>query len=72
MYKKESEAFLARMMSLLVSSHYKNSPNDLQMMADAPSYKIFVLLGPGKGNTDAGGKDLPDIYSVVLVCIYMN
>jgi N-acetyltransferase 10 len=27
-----SEAFLQRMMSLYVASHYKNSPNDLQLM----------------------------------------
>ncbi|KAL0315799.1 UNVERIFIED_CONTAM: RNA cytidine acetyltransferase 1 [Sesamum radiatum] len=44
-FHKESEIFLQRMMSLLVSSHYKNSPNDLQLMADAPAHHLFVLLG---------------------------
>jgi tRNA(Met) C34 N-acetyltransferase TmcA len=34
-----------RMMALYVSSHYKNSPNDLQLMADAPAHHLFVLLG---------------------------
>lgn len=34
-----------RMMALYVASHYKNSPNDLQLMADAPSHHLFVLLG---------------------------
>lgn len=33
------------MMALYVSSHYKNSPNDLQLMADAPAHHLFVLLG---------------------------
>jgi tRNA(Met) C34 N-acetyltransferase TmcA len=34
------------MVSLYVSSHYKNTPNDLLLMADAPSAELFVLLGP--------------------------
>lgn len=37
--------FWQRMMALYVASHYKNSPNDLQLMADAPSHHLFVLLG---------------------------
>lgn len=37
--------YLQRMMALYVSSHYKNSPNDLQLMADAPAHHLFVLLG---------------------------
>ncbi|KAJ3129195.1 N-acetyltransferase 10 [Nowakowskiella sp. JEL0407] len=41
-----SEAFLQKMMSLYVSSHYKNSPNDLQLMSDAPAHHLFVLLPP--------------------------
>ena len=42
-YHKVSEAFLQRMMALYVSSHYKNTPNDLQMMCDAPAHELFVL-----------------------------
>lgn len=34
-----------RMMALYVASHYKNSPNDLQLIADAPAHHLFVLLG---------------------------
>ncbi|XLT36453.1 hypothetical protein HN873_067745 [Arachis hypogaea] len=44
-YHKDSELFLQRMMALYVASHYKNSPNDLQLMADAPAHHLFVLLG---------------------------
>ena len=62
-YHKASEQFLQRMMSLYVSSHYKNSPNDLQLMSDAPAHHLFVLLGPVKED-----QQLPDILCVIQVC----
>lgn len=34
-----------RMMSLYVASHYKYSPNDLQLLADGPAHQLFVLVG---------------------------
>ncbi|KAL0907551.1 hypothetical protein M5K25_021966 [Dendrobium thyrsiflorum] len=64
-YHKESEIFLQRMMALYVASHYKNSPNDLQLMADAPSHHLFVLLGP----VDESKNQLPDILCVIQVCL---
>eukprot|EP01103_Thecamoeba_quadrilineata_P004897 TRINITY_DN14772_c0_g1_i1.p1 TRINITY_DN14772_c0_g1~~TRINITY_DN14772_c0_g1_i1.p1 ORF type:complete len:1086 (+),score=284.98 TRINITY_DN14772_c0_g1_i1:469-3258(+) len=64
-FHKESEEFLQRMMALYVSSHYKNSPNDLQLMSDAPSHHLFVLLGPVLPNT----KKLPDILAVLQVSL---
>ena len=39
-HHKVSEAFLQRIMSLFVASHYKNSPNDLQLLSDAPGMFI--------------------------------
>lgn len=45
-YHPASEVFLQRMMALYVASHYKNSPNDLQMLSDAPAHHLFVLLPP--------------------------
>jgi N-acetyltransferase 10 len=45
-YHLASEAFLQRMMALFVASHYKNQPNDLQLMSDAPAHHLFVLLPP--------------------------
>jgi N-acetyltransferase 10 len=39
-------------MSLFISSHYKNSPNDLQLLSDSPSHLLFVLLGPLKKTED--------------------
>lgn len=64
-YHKDSELFLQRMMALYVASHYKNSPNDLQLMADAPAHHLFVLLGP----VDETQNRLPDILCVVQVCL---
>ncbi|CAN6442176.1 unnamed protein product [Victoria cruziana] len=64
-YHKESEIFLQRMMALYVSSHYKNSPNDLQLMADAPAHHLFVMLG----KVDESKNQLPDILCVIQVCL---
>lgn len=64
-YHKDSELFLQRMMALYVASHYKNSPNDLQLMADAPAHHLFVLLGP----VDESSNHLPDILCVIQVCL---
>ncbi|TKY48332.1 N-acetyltransferase protein [Spatholobus suberectus] len=64
-YHRDSELFLQRMMALYVASHYNNSPNDLQLMADAPSHHLFVLLGP----VDESKNQLPDILCVVQVCL---
>lgn len=44
-YACYSNLNIQRMMALYVASHYKNSPNDLQLMADAPAHQLFVLLG---------------------------
>ncbi|XP_057528601.1 RNA cytidine acetyltransferase 1 [Amaranthus tricolor] len=64
-YHKDSELFLQRMMALYVASHYKNSPDDLQLMADAPAHHLFVLLGP----VDESKNHLPDILCVIQVCL---
>lgn len=64
-YHKASEMFLQRMMSLYVSSHYKNTPNDLQLMSDAPAHRLYVLLAPvDEKNTTS----LPDVLCVLQVC----
>jgi N-acetyltransferase 10 len=64
-YHKASEAFLHKLMALYVSSHYKNTPNDLQMLSDAPAHHLFCLLGP----VDAARNALPDVLCVVQVCL---
>jgi len=62
-YHPASEVFLQRMMSLYVASHYKNSPNDLQLMSDAPGHALFVLLPPLK----EGDNSLPEPLVVLQV-----
>lgn len=52
-----------QVVSLLVSSHYKNTPNDLLLLADAPAHQLFVLLGP----VDETQNAMPDVLAVVQV-----
>lgn len=57
-------------MSLFVSSHYKNSPNDLQLLSDAPAHAVFVLLGPITQSSDPNAKnDIPDILCAIQVSL---
>jgi N-acetyltransferase 10 len=67
-YHKASESFLQRIMALYVSSHYKNSPNDLQMMSDAPAHHLFCLLPPISQKHRSKGK-LPDVLCFIQVCL---
>ncbi|XP_014253743.2 RNA cytidine acetyltransferase [Cimex lectularius] len=64
-YHKASESFLHKIMALYVSSHYKNSPNDLQLMSDAPAHHLFCLLGP----VDPKQTTLPEVFCVIQVCL---
>ncbi|CEG39118.1 n-acetyltransferase 10 [Plasmopara halstedii] len=67
-YHKLSEGFLQRLMALYVSSHYKNQPNDLQLLSDAPAHHLFALLGPGAEAQGNAGQ-LPDVLCVVQVAL---
>lgn len=49
------------MVALYVASHYRNTPNDLLLMADAPAHHLFVLLGPHDPTINA----IPDILAVI-------
>ncbi|KAM7435703.1 N-acetyltransferase 10 [Porites harrisoni] len=64
-YHKASEVFLQRLMALYVASHYKNTPNDLQLLSDAPAHHIFCLLGP----VDPAQNILPEVFCVLQVCL---
>lgn len=59
-----AESLLQRIWALYTSAHYKNSPNDLQMLSDAPAHRLFVLLGPQASTTKG---NLPDVLCVVQV-----
>lgn len=63
-HHKASEAFLQQFMSLLVSSHYKNTPDDIQLMSDAPAHRLFVLLGP-----ESQSDSIPDLLCIVQVAL---
>ncbi|KAJ3127246.1 N-acetyltransferase 10 [Physocladia obscura] len=71
-YHKVSEAFLQRMMSLYVASHYKNSPNDLQLMSDAPAHHLFVLLPPINQVSTGGTSTLPEPLVVIQIALEGN
>ncbi|RMZ85057.1 hypothetical protein DV738_g165, partial [Chaetothyriales sp. CBS 135597] len=60
-----SEQFLQQMMALYVASHYKNSPNDLQLMSDAPAHQLFVLIPPLKEDATT----LPEPLCVLQVAL---
>jgi N-acetyltransferase 10 len=60
-----SENFLHQMMALYVASHYKNSPNDLQLMSDAPAHQLFVLVPP----IDEEATKLPEPLCVIQVAL---
>jgi N-acetyltransferase 10 len=62
-YNPAAEKFLQKMMALYVASHYKNTPNDLQLMSDAPAHQLFVLVAPAEENK------LPEPLCVIQVAL---
>ncbi|XP_038218935.1 RNA cytidine acetyltransferase [Zerene cesonia] len=64
-YHKAAEAFLHRLVAIYVASHYKNSPNDLQLLADAPAHCLFVLLAP----TPPRATSMPEVLCVIQLCL---
>ncbi|XP_048481373.1 RNA cytidine acetyltransferase [Plutella xylostella] len=67
-YHKAAEALLHRIQAVCVASHYKNSPNDLQLLADAPAHCLFVLLAPTPPNCTA----IPEVLCVIQMCFEGN
>jgi len=63
-YHRVAEDLLQQMMSLYISSHYKNQPNDLQLMSDAPAHHLFVLLPP----VDHSTTKMPEPICVIQAC----
>ncbi|GIM12120.1 hypothetical protein Vretimale_15547 [Volvox reticuliferus] len=64
-YHKASEKFLQQMVALFVASHYKNTPNDLLLMSDAPAHQLFVLLAP----VDQSSNTMPHILAAAQVAL---
>jgi N-acetyltransferase 10 len=61
----EPDIHFLQFLSLLIDVHFcsQNSPNDLQMMSDAPAHHLFCLLGP----VDPNQKSLPEVLVVIQV-----
>ncbi|CAD5206671.1 unnamed protein product [Bursaphelenchus okinawaensis] len=64
-YHRAAELFLSKVMSIFVSAHYKNNPNDLQMLSDAPSQHLFVLMSPVSNEST----DVPDVLAVAQIVL---
>lgn len=45
-YHAISEKFLKELISIFVTSHYKNTPDDIKILSDEPNHHMFVLLSP--------------------------
>lgn len=71
-YHPVSEVFLQKIVALFVASHYKNQPNDLQLMADAPGCEVFVLLPPLDDAKNSETQTLPTPLAVVQVALEGN
>jgi N-acetyltransferase 10 len=64
-HHKGTEKFLRRLMSLFVSSHYKNSPDDLMLMSDAPKHQVLAFLPP----VAPGDEALPEVYVAIQIAL---
>ncbi|KAE9368617.1 DUF699-domain-containing protein [Stipitochalara longipes BDJ] len=64
-FHEVSEKFLQQMVALYVASHYKNSPDDLQLMSDAPAHQLFVLVPP----ITEDSRHLPEPLCVIQVAL---
>jgi len=53
-------------MSICSAAHYKNLPNDLQMLSDAPSHSVYVLLLPC---AERDRQSLSNVLAVVQVAL---
>lgn len=58
-----SEKILNDIFSIFIASHYKNSPNDIQILADSPSHEIFTLVTPSNEKDES----LPRILCAIHV-----
>ena len=64
-HHKATEKFLRNVVSLFVSSHYKNSPDDLMLMSDAPKHHVLALIPP-VSEEDAA---VPEVYVAIQIAL---
>ncbi|CAK5009430.1 unnamed protein product [Meloidogyne enterolobii] len=64
-FHKAAEVFLSNLMFIYVAAHYKNSPDDLQLLSDAPAHHLFVLMSPIASDQNY----VPQIMAVIQICL---
>ena len=64
-HHKATERFLRNIVSLFVSSHYKNTPDDLMLMSDAPKHHVMALIPPV---TDQDAQ-VPEVYVAIQIAL---
>jgi N-acetyltransferase 10 len=64
-HHKATEKFLKNVVSLFVSSHYKNTPDDLMLMSDAPKHHVLALIPP-VSEEDAA---VPEVYVTIQIAL---
>lgn len=63
-YKNTANEMLNSIMGLFITSHYKNTPNDLQLISDSATHSIYILTKSYKKHNYSG---LPEILCVIQV-----
>lgn len=66
-YHPLAEDLLQRIQTLLVAAHYKNQPNDLQLLSDAPGHHLFILCSSSIDSRNAQNS-VPDVFCVIHAC----
>ena len=64
-HHKATEKFLRNVVSLFVSSHYKNSPDDLMLMSDAPKHHVLALIPP----VTEEDSSVPEVYVAIQIAL---
>ncbi|KAK6056658.1 putative ATPase DUF699 [Cooperia oncophora] len=67
-YHRRPKHFPQQIIWHLLALIYKNSPNDLQMLSDAPAHHLFVLMSPVKEDQSS----LPEVLALAQVCLEGN
>ncbi|SBT86636.1 histone acetyltransferase, putative [Plasmodium malariae] len=68
-YNKSSEILLKKIMTLFVTSHYKNTPNDLIMLLDSKQHHLFILINNKNVDMLVDNVDEIDIYAALHCAI---
>ncbi|SBT32718.1 histone acetyltransferase, putative [Plasmodium ovale wallikeri] len=70
-YNRTSENLLKKIMTLFITSHYKNTPNDLIMILDSQQHHLFIFINGNMDTNNLSPDDIDkiDIYGVLHCAI---